>query len=153
MGRIEVKKYYHTGIVVADVDWTVKFLSDTLGFEFLDKSAREPKNQEFVTGVTGIEVVIAYMRVHDQLFEISQYGGRAELEHYRPRMVDVGHYHLCLMVDDVELAVKRCLAYDDRITTLSPTPLVVDSGPNKGNRVIVVVLPDGMMIEFTNTRK
>lgn len=153
MGRIEVKKYYHTGIVVADVDWTVKFLSDTLGFEFLDKSSREPKNQEFVTGVTGIEVVIAYMRLHDQLFEISQYGGRAELEHYRPRMVDVGHYHLCLMVDDVELAVKRCLAYDDRITTLSPTPLVVDSGPNKGNRVIVVVLPDGMMIEFTNTRK
>ena len=153
MSRIEVKKYYHTGIVVADVDWTVKFLRDTLGFEFLDKSPREPKNQEFVTGVTGIEVVIAYMTIHDQLFEISQYGGRAELEHFRPRMVDVGHYHLCLMVDDVDLAVKRCRAYDDRITTLSSTPLVVDSGPNKGNKVIVVVLPDGMMIEFTNTRK
>ena len=152
MSRIEVKKYYHTGIVVADVDWTVKFLRDTLGFEFLDKSSREPKNQEFVTGVTGIEVVIAYMTIHDQLFEISQYGGRAELEHFRPRMVDVGHYHLCLMVDDVDLAVEKCLAYDDRIRTLSPTPLVVDSGPNKGNKVIIVVLPDGMMIEFTNTR-
>ena len=152
MNSIEVKKYYHTGIVVADVDWTVTFLSDILGFELLDKSSREPGNQEFVTGVTGIEVVIAYMRIHDQLFEISQYGGRAELNHHRPRMVDVGHYHLCLMVDDVDLAVERCLAYDDRITTLSPTPLVVDSGPNKGNKVIVVVLPDGMMIEFTNTR-
>lgn len=153
MGHVEVNKYYHTGIVVADVDWTVKFLSDILGFEFLDKSSREPKNQEFVTGVTGIEVVIAYMRIHDQLFEISQYGGSAEFEHHRPRMVDVGHYHLCLMVDDVEMAVRKCLAYDDRITTLSPAPLVVDSGPNKGNKVIVVVLPDGMMIEFTNTRK
>ena len=152
MRKIEVKKYYHTGIVVADVDWTVNFLSDVLGFELLDKSSREPGNQEFVTGVSGIEVVIAYMRIHEQLFEISQYGGRAEREHHRPRMVDVGHYHLCLMVDDVDMAVHRCLAYDDRITTLSPTPLVVDSGPNKGNKVIVVVLPDGMMIEFTNTR-
>ena len=152
MEPIEVKKYYHTGIVVADVDWTVSFLRDVLGFELLDKSPREPKNQEFVTGVKDIEVLIAYMRIHDQLFEISQYGGRAELKHFRPRMVDVGHYHLCLMVDDVELAVKKCLAYDARITTLSPTPLVVDSGPNKGNMVIVVALPDGMMIEFTNTR-
>lgn len=152
MRNIKVKKYYHTGIVVADVNWTVTFLNDVLGFELLDKSSREPGNQEFVTGVTGIEVVIAYMRIHDQLFEISQYGGRAAREHHRPRMVDVGHYHLCLMVDDVDMAVQRCLAYDDRITTLSPTPLVVDSGPNKGNKVIVVVLPDGMMIEFTNTR-
>lgn len=152
MKAIDVKKYYHTGIVVADVDWTVAFLHDVLGFELLDKSSREPKNQEFVTGVQGIEVMIAYMKIHDQLFEISQYGGRAELQHCRPRMVDVGHYHLCLMVDDVDLAVKKCLAYDERISTLSPTPLVVDSGPNRGNKVIVVVLPDGMMIEFTNTR-
>ncbi len=152
MKPIDVKKYYHTGIVVADVDWTVAFLQDVLGFEFLDKSPRDPKNQEFVTGVQGIEVMIAYMKLQDQLFEISQYGGNAGPQHYRPRMVDVGHYHLCLMVDDVDLAVSRCRAYDERIATLSPSPLVVDSGPNKGNKVIVVVLPDGMMIEFTNTR-
>ena len=152
MSIIEVTNYYHTGIVVADVDWTVGFLEDILGFELLDKSSREPENQEFVTGVKGIEVMIAYMKIGDQLFEISQYGGSAPLEHHRPRMVDVGHYHLCLMVDDVDLAVEKCLAYDDRIRTLSPTPLVVDSGPNKGNKVIIVVLPDGMMIEFTNTR-
>jgi len=152
MSVIEVDRYYHTGIVVADVDWTITFLRDVLGFEFLDKSPRDPKNQEFVTGVDGVEVMIAYMRLQDQLFEISQYGGRAEPAHYRPRMVDVGHYHLCLMVHDVDGAAQKCLAYDDRITTLSASPLVVDSGPNKGNKVIVVVLPDGMMIEFTNTR-
>jgi len=152
MSRITVQKYYHTGIVVADVDWTVQFLMDVLGFELLDKSSRDPKNQEFVTGVKGIEVMIAYMEICGQLFEISQYGGNAPLEHYRPGMVDVGHYHLCLMVDDVDSAVAKCLAYDSNIRTLSPTPLVVDSGPNKGNKVIVVVLPDGMMIEFTNTR-
>lgn len=153
MKPIEVNNYYHTGIVVADIDWTVAFLQNVLGFKLLDKSPREPKNQEFVTGVRDIEVMIAYMKIHDQLFEISQYGGRTALRHFRPRMVDVGHYHLCLMVDDVEQAVKNCCAYDERITTLSPSPLVVDSGPNRGNKVIVVVLPDGMMIEFTNTRK
>jgi len=57
------------------------------------------------------------------------------------------------MVDDVESAVEACKAYHKEIRTLSPVPLVVDSGPNKGNQVIMVVLPDGMMIEFTNTRK
>lgn len=150
---IAVKKYYHTGIVVADLDWTVAFLRDVLGFQVLDISPREPKNQEFVTGVEGIEVLIAYMKIDDQLFELCQYGGEADLVHHRPRMVDIGHYHLCLMVDDVPAAVSACVAYDARITTLSPEPLVVDSGPNRGNMVIVVRLPDGMMIEFTNTRK
>lgn len=100
-------KYYHTGIVVADLDSTTAFLRDDLGFELLGVSPREPKNQEFVTGVDGIEVTTAYMRIHNQLFEISQYGGKAELNHYKPRMVDVGHYHLCLMVDDVSGAVKN----------------------------------------------
>ena len=153
MGLIEIDRYYHTGIVVKDLEWTTDFLRDVLGFELIDISPRDPKNQQFVTGVSGVEVMIAYMRLHDQLFEISQYGGQAKLEHFRPKMTDVGHYHLCLMVEDVDGAVQTCLAHDDRITTLSPTPLVVDSGPNKGNKVIVVVLPDGMMIEFTNTRE
>ena len=148
-----VNSYYHTGFVVKDLNWTTTFLKKILGFELLDISPRDPENQEFVTGVKGIQVIIAYMKCGDQLFEISQYSGDIELYHHTPRMVDIGHYHLCLMVDDVPAAVKSCLDYDSRITTLSPDPLVVDSGPNRGNMVIMIVLPDGMMIEFTNTRK
>ena len=153
MSNFTVIGYYHTGVCVADVDWTVGFFQNVLGFEFLDKSPRDPENQAFVTGVKDIEVSIAYMKCRDQLFEFMEYGGTAKLSHYRPRMVDAGHFHFCLMVDDVDAAVESCKSYDDRITTLSPTPLVVDSGPNKGNKVILVVLPDGMMIEFTNARK
>ena len=153
MTAVAIHKFYHIGICVADLDWTVAFLRNVLGFELINKSPRDPKNQAFVTGVEDIEVEIAYMKFQDQLFEISQYGGKAERHHCRPRMVDTGHYHFCLMVDDVEAAVKACTAYHKEIKTLSPVPLVVDSGPNKGNQVIMVVLPDGMMIEFTNTRE
>jgi hypothetical protein len=49
-----------------------------------------------------------------------EYGGTAELEHYRPRMVDGGHFHFCMMVDNVNAAVEACLAYDPEISTLSP---------------------------------
>lgn len=96
------------------------FYKRYLVLNVLDKSPRDPKNQAFVTGVPDIEVTIAYMKFQNQLFEFMQYGGKAQLQHYKPRMVDAGHFHFCLMVDDVEAAVEACKAYDTRITTLSP---------------------------------
>ena len=152
MSDFSVSKCYHIGICVKNLGWTVSFFRDVLGCKLLEQSPRDPENQAFVTGVKDIEVTIAYMDCHSQLIEFMEYGGTAELDHYRPRMVDGGHFHFCMMVDNVDAAVKACLAYDPEISTLSPSPLVVDSGPNKGNTVILVVLPDGMMIEFTNNR-
>ena len=64
-------------------------------------------------------------------------------------MVDQGHFHLSFVVDDVEAVVAACKKYDRRIRTLSPDVMVVDQGPNKGNKIQFVVLPDGVHIEFT----
>jgi catechol 2,3-dioxygenase-like lactoylglutathione lyase family enzyme len=149
MHKIAVKECYHLGICVQNLDWTLNFFQDVLGAEVLDISPRDPKNQSFVTGVDNIEVTIGYVQCHGQLIEFMEYRGEIALEHHKPRMVDVGHFHLCFRVENLQDAVAVCKSYDDRITTLSPEPLIVDSGPNKGNGVILVVLPDGMMIEFS----
>ncbi|MEI7673669.1 MAG: glyoxalase/bleomycin resistance/dioxygenase family protein, partial [Deltaproteobacteria bacterium] len=62
---------------------------------------------------------------------------------------DMGHFHVSFVVDDVDAVVAACIKYDDRIRTLSPRPLFVDQGPNKGNQIQFVVLPDGVHLEFT----
>jgi catechol 2,3-dioxygenase-like lactoylglutathione lyase family enzyme len=152
MGNFSVRRAFHTGITVGDLDWSIGYFCSVLGYELLDKAPRDPKNQSFVSGVPGAQVTIAYIRGHGHELELLEFGGPDDRTAYRPRMVDVGHFHVCLVVDDVEAAVAASLAHDPRVKTVSPRPLVVDQGPNKGNSIQFVCLPDGLHIEFTTRR-
>jgi catechol 2,3-dioxygenase-like lactoylglutathione lyase family enzyme len=144
-----IRRTFHTGFCVGDLDWTIGFFQKVLGFTLLDKAPRDPRNQSFVTGVPGAQVMIAYMDGAGHPLELQEYSGPEDRQKHRPRMVDVGHFHLSYVVDDVDAVVAACRRYDDRIRTLSPRPLEVDQGPNKGNKIQFVVLPDGIHIEFT----
>lgn len=149
MASVAVKRVFHFGISVADLDWSLGFFCDVLGFELMDRSRREVKNQSFVTGCPGADVEVAYIQRPEQQLELLCYSGPEDRKTHQPRLVDVGSVHLCLVVDDVMSAAATCKAYDDRIETISPSPLTVDSGPNKGNQIIFIKLPDGFLIEFT----
>ena len=144
-----IKRTFHTGCCVGDLDWTIGFFQKVLGFRLIDKAPRDPKNQSYLTGVPGAQVMIAYMDCAGHSVELQAYSGPADRQEYRPRMVDLGNFHLSFVVDDVEAVVAACKKYDNRIRTLSPDLLVVDQGPNKGNSIQFIVLPDGVHIEFT----
>lgn len=149
MSGYTIKRTFHTGFCVGDLDWTIGFFQQVLGFKLLDKAPRDSRNQSFITGVPGAQVMIAYMDCAGHPLELQEYSGPADRQGYRPRMVDMGHFHLSYVVDDVDAVVAACKKYDQRIRTLSPHPLEVDQGPNKGNKIQFVVLPDGVHLEFT----
>ena len=149
MAKFEVLKTFHTGICVADLDFSVGFFCDVMGYELLNRAPRDPNNTAFITNVPGADVEIAYVAGPGHNLELLCYSGPVDRKTYKARMVDVGHFHLCVVIDDIEAAIADILAYDSRITTLSPTYMEVDQGPNAGNKIIFVVLPDGMMIELT----
>jgi catechol 2,3-dioxygenase-like lactoylglutathione lyase family enzyme len=149
MDGYTIKRTFHTGLCVGDLDWTIGFFQKVLGATLLDKAPRDPKNQSFITGVDGAQVTIAYVDCGGHSLELMEYSGPESRTAYTPRMVDMGHFHLSYVVDDVDAAVAAAKAYDSRITALSPHPMEVDQGPNKGNKIQFVVLPDGVHIEFT----
>ena len=149
MAKFTVKRAFHTGICVSDIDWTIMFFEQVLGFKLIDKGPRDTKNESFISGVPGAQVMMAYMDCMGSSLELMEFCGPDDREIYRPRMVDVGHFHIAYVVDDVDAAVAACRAFDSRVTPLSPHPMEVDQGPNKGNRIQFVVLPDGLHIEFT----
>jgi catechol 2,3-dioxygenase-like lactoylglutathione lyase family enzyme len=149
MAGYTVKRTFHTGIGVGDLDWSIGFFQQVLGFRLIDKAPRDPANQSFLTGVPGAQVTVAYLDCGGHLVELQGYTGPADRQVCRPRAVDIGHFHLCFVVDDLEAVVAACLSYDSRIRTLAPDVLVVDQGPNRGNKIQFVVLPDGVHIEFT----
>ena len=144
-----IKRTFHTGFCVGDLDWTIGFFQQVLGFKLVNKAPRDPRNQSFLTGVPVAQVMVAYMDCAGHSLELQDYSGSANRQEYRPRMVDQGHFHLSFVVDDVDAVVAACKKYDNRIRTLSPHSMVVDQGPNKGNTIQFVVLPDGVHLEFT----
>jgi catechol 2,3-dioxygenase-like lactoylglutathione lyase family enzyme len=153
MNDFSVIRTVHMGMVVGELSWTVPFFEKVFGFKLIDQSPRDVKNQSFITGVEGAQANIAYMQSPGLLLEIVQYTNPSGLNHYRPEMVEVGHFHICLLVDDISAAIKACKRYDARIDFLSPAPMEVDKGPNAGNKVIVMRLPDGVMIELISHPK
>lgn len=148
MQNFSVVETVHMGMVVEDLNWTVPFFQEIFGFELIDTSPRNVKNQSYITGVEGADATIAYMQSPSLLLEIVQYRDPPGRKHHRPEMVEVGHFHICLLVDNVDEAINACRAYDERIEFLSPAPLEVNAGPNKGNKVIVMRMPDGVMVEL-----
>jgi len=147
MASVKVYETNHTGITVQDLDYSIKFFTEVLGYELISPRApRGLKNQETVTGVKGAAVEIAYVKGGGHALELLQYSGPADRTIYKPRCVDVGHWHLSINVDDVEAATQAALDYGcvkvgDQIT--------VDAGPNKGNKIQYVALKDGLILELT----
>jgi glyoxylase I family protein len=147
MGIVKVYETNHTGITVQDLDYSIGFFTEVLGYELISPRApRGIKNQEAVTGVKGAAVEIAYIRAGGHSLELLQYNGPADRAIYKPRCVDVGHWHLSINVDDVDAATQAAL---DHGSTKIGDQITVDAGPNKGNKIQYVALKDGLILELT----
>ncbi len=52
----------HTSFTVSDLDRSVAFFRDALGFEVTSKAPRDPQVVSKITGIEGTEMMIAYVR-------------------------------------------------------------------------------------------
>ena len=150
MAQLEIRDTFHTGLTVADLDSTLDFLCGGLGYELMSRAPRNPRNQSRVTGVPDAEVEVAYVRGHGHELEILEYKGPADRKTYEPRPCDAGHWHLCLVVNDIEAALEMAKKHGLGLGTREV--ITVDRGPNKGNEIFYADIPGGFTIEFT-TRK
>ncbi len=147
MTGVNVLETNHTGITVQDLDYTVRFFTEVLGYDLIaERAPRGLANQQKVTGVAGCHVEIAYVKGGGHAIELLQYNGPDDRKIYQPRPVDVGHWHLSINVEDIEIATSESLAFG---CTRVGDQITVDAGPNKGNKIQYIALKDGMIVEFT----
>ena len=147
MTVVKVLGTNHTGITVQDLDYTVSFFTNVLGYDLVgERSPRGLTNMEKVTGVADCHVEIAYVKGGGHAVELLQYNGPDDRQVYQPRCVDVGHWHLSINVEDIDAAIEESLEFGcTRVGEL----ITVDGGPNRGNKVQYIALRDGMIIEMT----
>lgn len=141
----------HTGITVRDLDRSIAMFCELFGFEMLDRSPRDPAIISAVTGVNGAEVDIAYVGKGGKRFELLAYSAPADAADLRPRPHDLGSLHIALNVEDMDAALEKALSWPLEHVGQE---VQIDSGPNKGGRIIYLRTPEeGLIIELIQLPK
>lgn len=135
----------HTSFTVSNLERSLAFFRDCLGFEVTSKAERDPVLTERVTGVAGARIVVAYVRGPGHSLELIEYLAPESRQTVRLRPCDAGASHIAYNVDDLEAAVASAAQY--QVISVAP-PITVDAGPNRGSRIAFVRDPDGITIEF-----
>ena len=136
----------HTGITVENLERSLAFWRDMLGFELSHTAHQTGELARKITGVTGSEIKLAVLKTPSgHKIELLEYLAPADRKRANLRPCDVGSVHVALLVEDLNAALDR-IAVSGWKTAGQPQTLT--KGSNAGKRVVYVRDPDGTTIEF-----
>ena len=137
----------HTGITVSNLERSIAFWRDVLGFEYSHSAHQKGEMAEEITGLKGAELKLAVVKIPGghkiELLEYLAPADRKKDGSLRP--CDVGHIHIALAVENLEPLLQRIATSGWKA---AGKPQTLTKGPNAGKRVIYVRDPEGTTIEF-----
>jgi len=146
-----IQRPHHTGLAVADLQRSLRFYRDILGFEVV--FAWNPREDYIRTliGYPGADVHSAILRMtgSDYFLELM------EIREVERQAVDTGTAnpgvaHLAFFTDDCDGLYAELSAKGVRSVSEPVTPTI---GPNKGGRAVYMLDPDGVRLEFVETAR
>src|SRR5438270_12187116 len=98
----------HTGITVSNLERSLDFWQNVLGFEFSHSAHQKGERPEQITGVKGAELKLAVVKTPSgHKIELLEYFAPADRKRADLRPCDVGHVHVAVIVDDLDAVVER----------------------------------------------
>ncbi|MGI9435635.1 MAG: VOC family protein [Geminicoccaceae bacterium] len=145
MHGLTVYGFNHTAFVVTDLDRTIDFFREVLGFELASRAPRDAEAIQRMTGLKGVDIEIAYLRGLGQWIELIRYQAPADRGAALPKIFQDGSGHIAVDVADVQAAMAASADYG-----LDPIGDVVtiDQGPNQGRKVVYLQSNEGLSVEF-----
>ncbi|MDS0295567.1 VOC family protein [Halogeometricum luteum] len=133
---------HHVGVTVADLEQTVKFYRDTLGF---------PVESEFSVSGEAFATAVDVESATGRFAHLDAGGVRVELVEYEPEgereressVNQPGAKHLGFSVDDIDSLYE---SLDGQVETLSE-PRTTDTG----SRILFLRDPEGNLVELLET--
>ena len=145
MNPVTVLSTGHTGITVSDLERSMRFYRDVLGFEVSPPVTVSGPMFEKVTGVPGCVIDVAFARGAGHIVELLCYRAPDGRKTSTLRACDPGFWHLCLKVRDIEQVVRAIRA--EGFEAVSEIQTAADP-PVKGLRVVYARDPDGVVLEL-----
>src|SRR3954471_7794305 len=120
----------HTGITVSDIERSLSFWRDVLGFELSHRAHQKGPLAEQITGVVGAEILIAVLKAPGHKIELLEYRAPADRKQENNlRACDLGAAHIALIVDNLDEILERIAAFGWQA---AGTPQTLTAGPNSG---------------------
>jgi catechol 2,3-dioxygenase-like lactoylglutathione lyase family enzyme len=140
----------HTGITVSNLERSLAFWRDVLGFELSHRPHQTGELASEITGVPGAEISIAVLKGYGHKIELLEYLAPPDRKQVAIRPCDVGSVHVALVVDRLDAVLATIAASGWKA---AGRPQTLTAGPNTGKHVVYVRDPDGTTIEFMQAAK
>ncbi len=140
---------WHTGFQVADLERSLAFYRDLLGFEEIWRRVVDAEYIGELVGYPGLTLHQALLRIPgtDHCLELLDYRD-VERTPIDTRTANPGTAHICLMIDDLAELHEQLTAAGVEFVG---GPLAPTIGPNVGRLVAYMQDPDGIRIELIDT--
>jgi len=136
----------HTGITVSNLERSLAFWRDVLGFELSHTAHQKGELAQEITGVEGAEVKLAVLKTPGgHKIELLEYLAPADRKRADIRPCDIGSVHVAVLVSDLDLGLEGIPSAE---WNAAGKPQTLTTGPNAGKRVVYVRDPDGTTIEL-----
>ena len=136
--------FNHTSFTVVDMDKSVKFWTEMLGFKAASISPREGRWQEEVTGISGASLLVAHLYGHGHHIEFIQYLAGA-IPGAAPQPAVRAAAHVCMETDNIERTWQALMKAG---ATAQGTISSVTTGDVGGAKAAYIRDPNGILIEL-----
>jgi lactoylglutathione lyase len=146
-----ISRPHHMGIQVADLDRSVAFYRDTLGFEVVFQWNPQAEYIRTITGYPDADIHAAVLRLPGEsgvFLEILEYRNITNAP-VDTRTGNPGTAHLAFFTDDCDSLYEELVAKGVPSVSAPVTPTM---GPNTGGRAVYMIDPDGIRVEFITTK-
>jgi catechol 2,3-dioxygenase-like lactoylglutathione lyase family enzyme len=143
---------HHVGLTVSDLERSIAFYQTVLGCRVRERSENSGADVGEVTGIAGAAIIAADLELPGGgLLELLQYVAPVG-ERLAQRRNQGGHTHIGFLVEDVDAAYDRLVAYG---VTPTSRPVRIDEPGSAwdGVRVFYARDPDGRTIECVGERE
>ena len=146
-----IQRPHHTGIQVADLERSLGFYRDILGFELVFQWNPQAEYIRTITGYPEADIHAAILRLpgSDTFLEILEYRN-VDKTPVDTRTANPGTAHIAFFTDDCDALYAELTAKGVRSVSPPVTPTI---GPNTGGRAVYMIDPDGIRVEFITTKQ
>jgi lactoylglutathione lyase len=140
------------GIQVADLERSLAFYRDILGFEIVFRWNPRAEYIRTLVGYPGVDIHAAILRLPADtgvFLEILEYRN-VEKAPVDTGTANPGTAHLAFFTDDCDALYDELVGKGVRAVSPPVTPTI---GPNIGGRAVYLIDPDGIRLEFITARR
>jgi catechol 2,3-dioxygenase-like lactoylglutathione lyase family enzyme len=140
----------HIGIHVTDLERSLAFYRDRLGFEVVDVTRVDSHHAGEILGREGVEADRALLRLplSPAYLELLQYDASVQGEPVDPLHGNVGTFHIAFYTHDLESLWASLAEGGSELQSRDGTITKIEGGVFDGGSVIYCTDPDGVRVEF-----